>query len=105
MLVLIPFLRGGRGKELGTYLSLSGSGREVGWGWALIQAWALIKFFCLQDGRLFEVGANSNKYGHLFQIAPSYLYPMQHTIRLSQQISAGSFIQYNKVNFKIVLIL
>ena len=37
--------------------------------WALIRGWALIKFFCLQDGRLFEVGANSrlgaysNKYG------------------------------------------
>ena len=38
-------------------------------GWALVRGWALIKFFCLQDGRLFEVGANSrlgaysNKYG------------------------------------------
>ena len=37
--------------------------------WALIRGWALIKVFCLQDGRLFEVGANSrlgaywNKYG------------------------------------------
>ena len=109
MLVLIPFLGGGRGKGLGAYLSLSGSGREVGWGWALIQAWALIKFFCLQDGRLFKVGANSrlgaysNKYGNLFQFAPSCLYPMQHTIRLSQQISAGSFIQYNKVNFTSIL--
>ena len=44
----------------------------MGWGWALIRGWALIKFFCLQDGRLFEVGANSrlgaysNKYGILF---------------------------------------
>ena len=28
-------------------------------GWALIRGWALINFFCLQDGRLFEVGANS----------------------------------------------
>ena len=34
--------------------------------------WALINFFCLQDGRLFEVGTNSrlgaysNKYGMLF---------------------------------------
>ena len=42
----------------------------VGWGWALIRGWALIKFFCLQDGRLFELGANSrlgaysNKYGN-----------------------------------------
>ena len=38
-------------------------------GWALIRGWALINFFCLWDGRLFEVGANSrlgpysNKYG------------------------------------------
>ena len=37
--------------------------------WAVIRGWALIKFFCLLDGRLFEVGANSrlgvysNKYG------------------------------------------
>ena len=69
MLVLIPFWGGGRGKGVGAYLSLSGSGRVVGWGWALIRGWALIKFFCLQDGRLFEVGANlrlgaySNKCG------------------------------------------
>ena len=27
--------------------------------WAVIRGWALIKFFCLLDGRLFEVGANS----------------------------------------------
>ena len=37
-------------------------------GWALIRGWALIYFFCLKDGCLFEVGANlrlgaySNKY-------------------------------------------
>ena len=54
---------GGTRKGLGAYLSLSLRGRELEWGWALI------KFFCLQDGRLFEVGANSrlgaysNKYG------------------------------------------
>ena len=41
-------------------------------GWALIRGWALINFFCLWDGRLFEVGANSrlgaysNKYGMQF---------------------------------------
>ena len=69
----------------------------MGWGWALIRGWELIKFFCLQDGCLFEVGANSrlgaysNKYSNLFQFALSCLYPMQHTVRLSQQISAGSF--------------
>ena len=56
---------GGTRKGVGAYLSLSLRGREVGWGWALI------KFFCLQDGRLFEVGANSRlgtylkKYGML----------------------------------------
>ena len=38
-------------------------------GWARIRGWALINFFFVQDGRLFEVGANlqlgaySNKYG------------------------------------------
>ena len=38
-------------------------------GWALIRGWALINFFCLWDGRLFEVGAKSrlgaysNNYG------------------------------------------
>ena len=37
--------------------------------WVLIRGWALIIFFYLQDGRLFEMGANSrlgaysNKYG------------------------------------------
>ena len=39
--------------------------------WALIRGWALINFFCLWDGRLFEVGANSrlvaysNNYGSI----------------------------------------
>ena len=62
---------GGTRKGVGTYLSLSLREREVGW-W-----WALIKFFCLQDGRLFEVGANSrlgvypNKYGrYIFNSSP-----------------------------------
>ena len=50
---------GGTRKGVGVYLSLSLREREVGWGWALIRGWALIKFFCLQDGRLFEVGADS----------------------------------------------
>ena len=50
---------------MSAYLSLIGRRRE----WALIRGWALINFFCLSDGRLFEVGANSrlgaysNKYG------------------------------------------
>ena len=44
---------GGTRNGVGACLSSSLRGREVGWGWALI------KFFCLQDGRLFEVGANS----------------------------------------------
>ena len=43
----------------------------MGWGWAFIRGWALINFFCLLDGHLFEVGANSrlgaysHKYGTL----------------------------------------
>ena len=37
------------------YLSLIGRRR----GWTLIRGWALINFFYLKDGRLFEVGANS----------------------------------------------
>ena len=61
---------GGTRKGVGAYLSLSYKERELCWGRALIRGWALIKFFCLQDGRLFEVGANSrlgaysNKYGN-----------------------------------------
>ena len=31
----------------------------MGLGWAFIRGWALINFFCLKNGRLFEVGANS----------------------------------------------
>ena len=30
-----------------------------GVGWAIIRGWVLINFFCLKDGRLLEVGANS----------------------------------------------
>ena len=56
------------GVGVGAYLSLIGRRR----GWAHTRGWALIDFFSLQDGRLFEVGANSklgaysNKYGILF---------------------------------------
>ena len=65
---------------MGTYLSLSLSlrRREAGWGWALIRGWALIKFFSLQDGRLFEEGANSrlgaysNEYGRLLFTSNEY---------------------------------
>ena len=67
---------GGRDQKGGGRLfefefEFEGEGGRV--GWAVIRGWALIKFFCLQDGRLFEVGANSrlgaysNKYGtHCF---------------------------------------
>ena len=59
---------------MGAYLSFSGSGKEVGWEWALIRGWALVNVFCLKDGRLFEVGANSNKYGILLCIGDFYTY-------------------------------
>ena len=48
-------------------------------GWALIRGWALINFFCLRDGRLFEVGANSklgaysNKYGSSAAVRGPYM--------------------------------
>ena len=35
------------GVGVGALLSLSGIGREVGWGWALLRGWALINFLCL----------------------------------------------------------
>ena len=63
---LFNFLRWGGGGRL---LEVEWEGGGV--GWALIRGWALINFFCLSDGRLFEVGANSrlgaysNKYGNL----------------------------------------
>ena len=52
--------------RVSTYLSLIGRRR----GWALIRGWTFINFFCFQDRRLFEAGANSrldaysNKYGN-----------------------------------------
>ena len=64
----------GRGKDMDAYLSFSGSGKEVGWEWALIRGWALVNVLCLKDGRLFEVGANSNKYGILLCIGDFYVY-------------------------------
>ena len=42
---------------LSAYLSLIGRRRRR--RLAFIRGWALINFFCYQDGRLFEVGANS----------------------------------------------
>ena len=69
LLVVIQFFGGwereGGGVRVGAYLSLSERRR----------GWALINFFCLQDGRLFKVGANlrlgaySNKYGTLFSVS------------------------------------
>ena len=59
---------------MGAYLSLSRSGRKVGWGGGLlIRGWSLRNFFCLQDGRLFEEGTNSKKYGiQLLKVAKFY---------------------------------
>ena len=44
------FMGGRREKAVGAYLSLSGNGREVGWGWVLIRGWVLINCFCLITG-------------------------------------------------------
>ena len=52
-------------------------------GWALIRGWAVINFFCLQHGRLFEVGANSrlgaysNKYGIIALCISKYLFAVR----------------------------
>ena len=56
-LVLIPFF-GGRGEGVNAYLSLSGSGREVGWGRGgrLFEARRVLTFSA------FRMGAYSNKY-------------------------------------------
>ena len=71
------------GVEVSAYLSLIGRRR----GCALIQGWALINFFCLQDWRLFEVGANSrlgaysNKYGKLQLLNSMIIFKIQVMIR------------------------
>ena len=55
-----------------------GVGERWGGGWRLFEAGPLLTFFCLWDGRLFEVGANlslsaySNKYGIYFLFADFY---------------------------------
>ena len=80
---------------MGAYLSLSLSLRrgEAGWGWALIRGWALIKFFCLQDGRLFEVvansrlGAYSNKYGAII-----YSLSTLNWIRIPQTMKRNKYL-------------
>ena len=65
--LLLEFIHWSGWGGVSAYLSLIGGSR----GWALIRGRALINFFCLQDGRLFEVGANStlgaysNKYSTL----------------------------------------
>ena len=48
--MLIPFLRGGRGKGVGAYLSLSGSGRVVGLGGRLFEAGRLLSFSAFRMG-------------------------------------------------------
>ena len=63
--LLLEFIHSSWWVGVSAYLSLNGTRR----GWALIRGSALIKFFCLWDGRFFEVGAssrlgaNTNKYG------------------------------------------
>ena len=70
------------GVGVGALLSLSGTGKEVGWGGRFFEAGRLLTFSAfrmdaysrwalIRGGRLFEVGANSrlgaysNKYGKL----------------------------------------
>ena len=45
------------------YLSLSGSGREEGWGGHLFEAGRLLTFSAFRVGAYSRLGAYSNKYG------------------------------------------
>ena len=47
------------------YLSLSGSGREVGWGGRLFEAGRLLTFSAFRMGANSRLGAYSNKYAIL----------------------------------------
>ena len=47
------------------YLSLSGSGKEVGWGGRLFEAGRLLTFSAFRMGANSRLGAYSNKYGIL----------------------------------------
>ena len=46
------------------YLSLTGSGREVGWGGRLFEAGRLLTFSAFRMGAYSRLGAYSNKYGN-----------------------------------------
>ena len=93
-------------------------GDGVGWGWVLIRGWALINFFCLNDGRLFEVGANSrlgaysNKYGIIFTVFSNrqdpkakhrfhFLLCRNKKLRHSFSVSISQYV-YNSKDFCIV---
>ena len=61
LLVLIQFW--GRGVGVVAYLSLSGSGRDVGWGGRLFEAGRLLTFSAFRMGANSRLSAYSNKYG------------------------------------------
>ena len=67
LLELIQSLGGGRGEVggvgVGALLSLSGIGREVGWGERLFEAGRLLTFSAFWMGAYSRLGAYSNKYG------------------------------------------
>ena len=80
---------------MSAYLSLIGRSR----------GWALINFFCLWDGRLFKVGANSrlgaysNKYGIL--ICDSSLEPVLVVVRLAQNGCLLDYLRKSRENLYI----
>lgn len=45
-----------------------------GWGWVLVQGWALINFFYFHGGRLFQVGAYSKVGAYLNKFGISIFY-------------------------------
>ena len=61
------------GVGVGALLSLSGIGREVGWGGRLFEAGRLLTFSAFRMGAYSTLGTYSNKYGKFLIIYTSVL--------------------------------
>ena len=80
-------------------------------GCAFIRGWALINFFCLQDGCLFEVGTNlrlgaySNKYCIQHNFLHNWSFLRQHSFHLFSEKSTATHILTFVLLPKIVFLL
>ena len=66
---------------------------RMGWGWALIQRWALINFFYLRMGASSRLGAYSNKYGIFF---------LSLSLNLDSRIPLLQFVRYGRARSRVV---